>query len=82
MGIIARSGAGEPDPDSKERDQRCMPGETKAVRQAEKTEIKSIIPWILRQNLLYFKPTVIVYCFFEATSSAPSLTDECALTDG
>ena len=52
MGIIARSGAGESDPDSKERDQRCMPGETKAVRQAEKTEIKSIIPCILRQNLI------------------------------
>ena len=80
MGIIARSGAGEPDPE--ERDQRCMPGETKAVRQAEKIEIKSIIPCILRQNLLYFKNTVIVYCFFEATSSALSLTDECALTDG
>lgn len=44
MGIIARSGAGEPDPDPEERDQRCMPGETKAVRQAEKTEIKSNYP--------------------------------------
>lgn len=52
MGIIAQSGAGEPDPDSEERDQRCMLGETKAVRQAEKTEIKSIIPCILRRDLL------------------------------
>ena len=52
MGIIARSGAGELDPDPEERDQRCMPGETKAVRQAEKTEIKSIPPCILRRDLL------------------------------
>ena len=44
MGIIARSGAGEPNPDSEERDQRCMPG--------EKTEIKSIAPCILRRDLL------------------------------
>ena len=76
MGIIAQSGAGEPDPDSEERDQRCMPGEIKAVRQAEKTEIKSIIPCILRRDLLSFKPMVIVYCFFEAAASASIPTGE------